>query len=429
MTEIPQPSKKHAGTRGDEYECRLARLCFAEGAFVRRKVDLGLHFGDRFQVTDIDVLCLRFSETLALHKTIGECKTSEARSAPSASDRLLWNAGLRALLDAEGMFLATLKPPSDGVRQLASELGADVLDPADVERRERLQGLNGASDYGSHHPDLVPLQRVVREAAKKDDRLTRVYVFVRSEFWFLPAAAGLKRALGGAQVVARTWSPRLPGTERYAAEWLIREAVICAAVALVELAGERYRTSPKAFGATLNERLAEGLASYAALSSLAEMVDRYVIKVLTDARVEPAKRLDALGAFAPSVPRYAEPLLEVVERFAAAPRAARDVPRLLDWRSGCLARAEDSAPGERFFPCPDETRHLARVLQRFLVGQIGLPEEPLSFLGRERNEPASDVDASSAATPTDDGETSPGGPRGSAEADEHPASASQLELD
>ena len=47
-------------TKGQEFECRLARLLHHEGAFVRRAVNLQLHFDEDFLVTDIDVLAITF---------------------------------------------------------------------------------------------------------------------------------------------------------------------------------------------------------------------------------------------------------------------------------------------------------------------------------------------------------------------------------
>jgi len=68
-------------TKGELLELRLARLLFAEGAFVRRSVDLRAEFGTDFTVTDLDVLSVRFNADLSMHRSIGECKSGVARSA------------------------------------------------------------------------------------------------------------------------------------------------------------------------------------------------------------------------------------------------------------------------------------------------------------------------------------------------------------
>ena len=63
-------------TAGWRYECRVARLLFAEGAFVRRGI--ALRAGE-LMVTDLDILALRFAPDLSLRIVVGECKTGAAR--------------------------------------------------------------------------------------------------------------------------------------------------------------------------------------------------------------------------------------------------------------------------------------------------------------------------------------------------------------
>ena len=96
--------------KGDMFEARVARLLTAEGAFVRRRVNLEAQFGHRFStITDVDVLAFRFAPDLTLSVAAAECKTTEAKSQPGVGDRLLWLAGLRGLVDADTAFLATTK--------------------------------------------------------------------------------------------------------------------------------------------------------------------------------------------------------------------------------------------------------------------------------------------------------------------------------
>jgi len=79
-----------AADKGDLFERRVARVLYHEGAFARRRVILEPFFGERFTVTDLDVLAFEFNAALSSTISIHECKTTETRNAPSAADRLLW---------------------------------------------------------------------------------------------------------------------------------------------------------------------------------------------------------------------------------------------------------------------------------------------------------------------------------------------------
>src|SRR4051812_8657565 len=107
-----------------------------EGYFVRRRVNLERHFGERLAVTDADVLVFDIGLTLDVRVVVGECKATEARGAPSAVDRLLWLSGVRRLLAADGAFLATTKDAPERIRGLAAELDVEILDERDIARRE-----------------------------------------------------------------------------------------------------------------------------------------------------------------------------------------------------------------------------------------------------------------------------------------------------
>lgn len=375
----PRAPKVKAPSEGDRFECRVARLTFVEGALVRRKVDLEVQFHEPFQVTDIDVLALRFSETLEAALELGECKTTEAKNAPSTADRLLWNVGLQRLVGAENGFVATKKPASDRVRRFADRLGNQVFDLRDIERREAIFQIDGDHLYGSHDPDLLSIQRRVASIARDDDELRRLYVLVRSEFWFATPASGLKRALEVCRRAGQRWGARLPDDERLTIEWLLMEGVVAVAVSLTRIAGFALRSPTDVFERWLVERLAEGVASYRTLEEISKVVDRFVLEVLKDAGADPAKQVDSMGAFSPTPPAYTEPLLEVVHRLAATPRITRDLARFIDWRAAKSLGAK-SAGEEQLFDRADDLARATRIVSRFLHGQFGVPQELLSRL-------------------------------------------------
>jgi hypothetical protein len=364
-------------SKGDLYELRICRMLFWEGAFVRRAINLNVHFGEQFTVTDIDVLALRFAPNLELQITIGEAKTTTASSAPKATDRLLWGGGLRALVGADGNFVATTKPASERVRRLAASLGGELLDEQDIAHREALLGIDSSTSWGPYHPDLLLAQQGTLSTIKDDADLKRVYWFLRSNFWFEQPVPGLKRALGACRMLAGRYSDQLSDAERKALKWLAHQAIAVTTVALARIAAVSYRQPPTVARARLTEQLAEGLADYHTLSEISRTVDRYVMGVLREANVDPGRVVSALGALSPAPPAYTEPLLEVVERLAAEPAATSQLPRTVDW---LIAEAELGArqgkmPASTVEVLEGDTERLLRTVGVFLTGQTKLPHQ------------------------------------------------------
>jgi hypothetical protein len=385
-----------AASKGDLFELRLARLLFAEGAFVRRAIDLNMHFGENFTVTDLDLLAYRFSPALDLHLEIGESKSAEGKKGPKAADRLLWIHGVQELVGADSAFVATSRQASDRLRGLAEELGLSLLDERDLEHRERIQGLTKDSPWGPHDPDLLERQREVYEAIKDDEKLKRVYWFLRSEFWLATPVVALKRAFGALRLLGgrKGASAKDPSVL-----WLGRQAQVNITVALVELAGASYRSEPEAVREQLVRELAAGpKVDYATLEELSREADRYMMAVLKESGVQPGKQIESLGALAPSPPSYTESLIEVIERLAEEPIAAAALPRATDWHQADTELGVEPGDVPGLESVLGDVGRLQRLVAAFLEGQIKVPKAMLEGVlvrknGSERSDrPVGDDD-------------------------------------
>lgn len=371
MTEGARPDK------GVLFEARVARLIANEGAFVRRRVPLEPHYGEKFAVTDLDVLAITFDRTLTRSVAVVECKATEARNAASAADRLLWLVGLRALVTADRSALYVTKPAGDALRRLASDLGSAIADERDIARREQRLGLTDpATRSGSSHPAVLSAPEDARRALKAEPDLLRAYWFARSDLWLASPASVVKRALGACRIVANHYSPRLPAHEEAGLRWLAGELFTGVVLAVVHLASEAYHLPEQMFAERMQERLAEGLADQRSLEQLSKAVDEYLVGVLREAGASPAVVVGSLGAFVPRAPAYAERLVELVVRFAEVPRAAADAPRICDELFAAGLRggpaegvtAEDAA----------ETLRLVRLVAAFVGRQARMASELLS---------------------------------------------------
>lgn len=369
------------GAKGEDFEARVARLMYHEGGLARRRVNLETHFGEKFTITDVDVLVFTFSPTLDVTIAAGECKTTEARNLPSLADRLLWLTGIRTLVGADRTFLATSKAASDNIRELGRRLGVDVLDLRDLARRESLLGLTDSSPMGSHDPALRLVATTAFESAKRDPDLKRAYWFVRSEVWLLGPIAALKKALGACRLVGSRWSERLPAAEQLALLWLASELVVSVCVALVRIAAIAYRQPEDVFGRYLRERLSEGVADFRAMEEVSRQVDRVLVGAIRDAGLDPSKAVPYLGTFLPEPPVYAEPLTELIERLARSHAAAADLARLADWT---YAEALGAPEGQPPISSPAETLRLLRLVATFLEIQAKVPAALLTPISSRR---------------------------------------------
>lgn len=137
----PSASRTQAGTKpadtlGGELERRVARLEFAEGAYVRLRVPLPADDADagREVLTDIDVLSIDIDSRLRISRSSMECKSGKGQS--GEPNTIVWLAGFRQLLELDRVTLVRQSVSPRG-QSLARKLGIVVMDEATVSRREK----------------------------------------------------------------------------------------------------------------------------------------------------------------------------------------------------------------------------------------------------------------------------------------------------
>ena len=125
-------------SEGRDFERRVGRLEFAEGALARLRVPVFVDAeAGRTQLTDLDVVAIDFDSRLQISRSMLECKSGSGQS--GEGDRLLWLAGLRAFVRADRAVLVrqTITRRGHGI---ASSLGLQILDSSTLERRESAHG-------------------------------------------------------------------------------------------------------------------------------------------------------------------------------------------------------------------------------------------------------------------------------------------------
>lgn len=109
--------------KGASLELRTAAYFQAHGFLVRKGVSLSVAAGSA-EVTDIDLLAIRYSVPLNEERLVADCK-EKRRSRPF--ERILWTLGLATFSNATQKIVVTQRPPWQA-REFASQGGVQILD-------------------------------------------------------------------------------------------------------------------------------------------------------------------------------------------------------------------------------------------------------------------------------------------------------------
>lgn len=378
QTRSPSTSTTPALAPSDELEVRLARMQFFRGAYTRRGINLERHFHpEPLLVTDLDLLSLELTARLTLSKTIGEAKSGTGKSAPKPLDRAIWVAGLKQLVDADGGIVLTALRPSASMRETVRGLGVTAISVADLDRWEKAHLTPGLEDVGAHGPTAFTVDTHARKTVKAEPELERIYWFLRSEVWFLDSWLATKRLIGGLAVLRCYWTPEVEDDQALALRWMYAETLSILTLHLVVLVGRLQAADLRDWQTTARDRLAEGAVPATNQRALADAFDKYLSHVLGELRAPATMSVEAMGAFHPTPPDWADSLIELLNRLEAFPGLA-ELPRHTDLTMaerlvhrrhvGTEALAAVSSRD------PEEFAQMRRQVAAFLRGAVGLPD-------------------------------------------------------
>lgn len=323
----PMPRKL---TEGDELEYRLARMFFWQGCYARRGVNLQRHFHpDPVQVTDLDLLAYEVSPQLELIKTIGEAKSGTGKSADKPLDRAIWLSGLMQFVQADRATLVTAIQPSTRVRETVRSLGVRAIGTDEIARWEVAWLPEALADCGSQGPTAFQDVEQTRVRCKAEPELERVYWFLRSEVWFLDEWQATKRLIGALDRLHPWWTPNLDDADAAALRWLYAEAISVLVLNIVALTGRSWAIASADWTSVVADRLSEGAVPAHHMRALADSFDKFLGRALKEAKASNTLLVESMGAFRPSPPDWAQPLIELIERLSTS-RCLIDLPRHTD---------------------------------------------------------------------------------------------------
>ncbi|MFB7760543.1 hypothetical protein [Streptomyces xiamenensis] len=323
------PSAVKAPAAGEQLEARVSQLWFWEGFYSRYGVNLQRHYQTPLTITDLDLFAFDFSPQLSMAKYIGEVKSGTGKNAAKPLDRIVWLRGLRELVGAEAAELTIATGVTDHIRALGRSLEVSTQNVTDFERRET-DAVGPLVDLGSHGVKSLVLERQVRNTCRQQQDLERAFWFLRGEVFFLEPFLAIKQLIESLRRITQLWTPRLQDDEALAIRWLAAESVSLLTLNLVAATGTSLTLSRENWDALVAERLAEGSVPMHQMRKLSDSIDKFVGGILAASNVAPEIRTEAIGAFLPEPPDYAESLAELCWRFKSDAPVARALPRQMD---------------------------------------------------------------------------------------------------
>lgn len=324
----PKPGTKPEDTDGGVFERRVARLEFAEGAFVRLRVPVSADGAEqgRDVLTDIDILSIDVDSRLRSTRSSLECKSGKGQSGEPYT--LVWLAGFRQLMSLDRVTLVRQTVSTRG-RALARKLGIAVLDEASLSSRERAHAWLPEKFAHLDGPACVAAEaRTDTQLKGLPDLPVSVTKFLRGSGLMADAPALLSavEAYGKA-------AERQGGIPEPAATVLSGHALIAIILAALQDAGRLDEIPPATLLDRLSRALTVGNADDLSLLPLLERADALVGHIqerthrrYIEAGAEPIRTpYPSLRQIIAEPPAYLHDYIDFAERLRANPVVAREI--------------------------------------------------------------------------------------------------------
>ena len=300
------------------FEYRIQRLLFHRGFFARRNLTIRSYFyPDSVDVTDIDVLGIRFSDNFHPEVTICECKSGRTNG---TVDRILWMNGLSHYLSADNCVFARPRIKAK-IKNFANELGVIPVDSSLLIEMEKNNEIPdewiGSFDYKYYESRIPKYYTSIR----RDPKLSKVYWLLRSRFWFDNNITRLKKSLTGLDILVNH-------NETEAQRWLLFESCILLSISIIWLCHEAHPFTSKERSDYIKDMLTTGLGSKENAKKLLDATYGVLFALMKEKGVEPSivdyEHLRLIP------PNYSQSLIDLIERFNHRPKETVQIPRFLD---------------------------------------------------------------------------------------------------
>lgn len=336
-----------------ELKLRTARFLWHMGYCVIREVALSgydIRSGElkRYDLTDLDVLGIKFDNDLRWHTVIADCKSGKV----SSVNRVFWLRGVMNFFGAERGYLVQ-KGIGHEVRELGPGLDISLLDPENLDVYEHDKELDqlrlssfSLQNYDTRN-DLWGLKLPKgQRPTDQETRLAHLYSYLTYGYWFGDEYRNVQqmvKTLSDARVA-------LVGLPRPKAKLLAYTALTLYSVSLLKMCGAVIATKSADIHSEVRRYIFGGSAN---------ANDRYRLMKLLSQLSGERVNLE---------PVYYEDLLELSARIIRFSQHARDIPRYSD----LILMENVLQPG---------LRPLAEVLgEQFSIDTLKLTKDIADFL-------------------------------------------------
>lgn len=310
--------------KGPGLELQTAAYFQSLGYLVRRGVKLAVAAGSA-DVTDIDVLAIRFSVPLSEEKLIADCKD---RKKPKPYERVLWTRGLASFARVDRAVVVLPRVPWQA-REFSAQGGVEIVETREVSGK--------ASDnelpywpYGEADPALDQLttlrkQRVQQQNINVAKELAKEELKLRQMLLIGHPLTNLNRIIQALSSVGKQ-ADQGPVETRWLRLRTCYNAAVIAGVMLVRFACETKWTPEEEWSEYARKKLTFG--------DVPPNKARQLAKLALDTNF-----FEGLPS-----PEYTEEIVGVVGALISQPAAASTVPQALDYKLFGQELGSEEAP-------------------------------------------------------------------------------------
>lgn len=305
-------------------EYRIARLVFHNNYFARRSIPLRNYFyPDALDITDIDVLGIRYNMDFTATKIVADCKSglSSRSSDNKPANRILWVSGLKKFLNCD---IAYFYKPN--INQIMKDfaLKNEVI-PIDDTKLDELERKTGIKDvwHGSYDINIYDIISRYYMQIKKIKDLKNLYWFLRIEFWTLPCNLQIKRCIN---YIERFFKKH--NLTKYE-EYLLIELYILSSVALLNICKDTYPYTDHERELWIVNKMIEGVGTIDQQEKIL-----LLMKEICETKIKEVTSQNVpiyIDGYRSQPPDYTEDLIRLIDRINDKAEYSIEIPRFLDF--------------------------------------------------------------------------------------------------
>ena len=218
--------------KGTAREIKTAAYFQGHGFFVRQGVKLAVAAGTA-DITDIDVLALRFNIPLAEERLVIDCKD---RKKPRPFERVLWTIGLSTSSHANRSVIVLPSTPWQ-VREFAAQANVEVLCVPEVDKY--LESIKSSTtNFGEADSKVIQrFESIRKKLSDKGKLLLREDVRARQMLVRGHSLTNLNRLIQSLSIVGKL-SPKMDSETEWLRHYICFNTAIIASVMLIRFAIE-----------------------------------------------------------------------------------------------------------------------------------------------------------------------------------------------